>query len=126
MTVEIRTIASLAGLVVDNTQSIDSESEQAFEVPISADATDTQIVCSIDVSALEALIIQCDTGVVIETNSGSAADDTITITAGKPFVWYTGCGYDNPLGTDVTDLFVSEQDSAPGTLKIHVAQNATP
>lgn len=60
---------------------------------------------------------------VIETNSSSAADDTITLTHGSPLIWNTEIedtlGTACPITTDITTgIFVT--NAAAGDLSIYI------
>lgn len=103
-----------------------ASAEANLEESISADQTDTEYAIAIDVSALKSLYIHCDTAITIETNSGSVPDDTLTIVANRPVVWEDDSPLTNPLGTDVTSIFVTETASAAGTLTIKTLQDASP
>ena len=91
---------------------------QEYSEAIGADDVDTLVAGEIDVSQLQAWIIKCDTGVTVETNSGSSPADTITITANRPQMWDTLDGTVNPLTTDVTAFYITENDSTAGTLQM--------
>eukprot|EP00913_Durusdinium_trenchii_P028459 g26687.t1 len=84
------------------TKDASASGEANLEESITGSQTDTEYAIAIDVSALKALFIQCDTAVTIETNSGSAADDTLTIAANRPLIWYSDGPIANPLSTDLT------------------------
>jgi len=103
------------------TLTSDSETNMDITVPI---ATDTLANIAIDVSVLKVLFLLCDVAVTIQTNDGTSPADTITLAAGIPLVWFTGCGFDNPLGTDVTKFYLTA--AVAGTLQVRVLQDATP
>jgi len=91
-----------------------------------SDAADTLMNIAIDFSALQSLYICATEGCTVETNSGAAPDDTFTLTADTPIVWYTGCGYTNPITADVTKVYVTQTAATAGTLRIEALQDATP
>lgn len=88
--------------------------------------TDREINCAIDTSQLKLILITCDKNVTLEANSGSAADFTLTISADKPFLWYSGCGITNPITADVTKFYATASGSGTGDLHILVDQDPTP
>lgn len=89
------------------TVSFDGKGIATIDRETCAAGGDTVFVFAIDVSALELLIVESDVSVSIDTNAG---DDTLTITAGKPLVWFDGCGLASP--------FVSEVDVASLTVTV--------
>lgn len=97
---------------------IDGES-----IPI---ATDTAYACAIDVSAVKSCLIMATVACTVETNSGSAADDTIVLKANIPYVWNTDAYDTFLLGTDVTVLYVTNASGAVGALYVEVLQDVTP
>lgn len=86
--------------------------------------TDTAVNCTIDTSALSFLLIYASSDVVLQANDGTSPDYTLTLTGGKPFVWYAGCGLTNPITADTTEFFVT--NAAECKLVIHVGQDSTP
>lgn len=106
------------------TVEADGETNRNLTVP--ASTTDFRTNIAIDVSEVKSLYIHSDVSVTIETNSSSAPDDTLTVAAGKPLVWYTGCGLANPLTTDVTDFYITNATGGPAAVKIRVLIDETP
>lgn len=100
--------------------------EANIDEAIVADQADVQYNIAIDFSAIQSLCIICDTGVTIKTNSSSVPDDTIVITADRPYIWYANHPDAVLLTADVTTIFVSEDDSDTGVLKILCTQDASP
>lgn len=74
---------------------------------IAASATNYEFDIAVDVSTLIGLVISTDKNLIVKTNSTSAPDDTLTLSAGKPLFWYVGCGMPCPLTVDVTKLYCS-------------------
>lgn len=88
--------------------------------------TDSLINIAIDVSAVKSFILVSTQAVTIETNSGSAADDTIVLKANKPYIWNTD-SYDSfLLGTDVTAFYVTNASGATATIHCFQVCDATP
>lgn len=108
--------------------TVSADGEVNRNVELTALQADEQVVLNIDVSALSLLYVSSDVDVTIDTNSSSEPDDTLTVTADNPLVWYTGCGLPNPFasGTDVTQVFITNGDNEAGTVKIRVLLDATP
>lgn len=112
------TIAKSVNLVVEGEQNID--------VTVPASTNDVHVAANIDVSALALVFIVSNQTITLETNSPSAPDETITVTADKPLVWYSGCGWANPLETDITALYLSRAGAGAATVNIRYAYDATP
>jgi len=103
-----------------------ADGEANLEIAVADESTDLAANIGIDVSALKFLYIVSDQDLTVETNDGTSPDDTLTLSAGKPIVWYDGCGYSNPLGTDVTALYLTNASGADATLYVKTLQDATP
>jgi hypothetical protein len=89
-------------------------------------ATDFAIAAAIDVSAVKAFYLLSDQAVTIETNSGSAADDTLTLVANRPYEWDTDSEDAFLLGTDVTSLFVTNASGSTANITLRCGSDATP
>lgn len=98
------------------------------EETVATGVTDREFaVAEIDASAMQFLWIYSDQDITIETNSGSAADDTITVTGGEGILWYTNSPFTNPITTDVTgSIFVTNASGATATITIVVGQDPSP
>ena len=89
---------------------------------IPALSTDLAVAFAVDVSQLKSLFILATAVMTIETNSGSAPGNTITLAAGIPFVWTSQSGMDlrdtaeAAITVDITGLFITS--TAGGSLKI--------
>jgi hypothetical protein len=102
------------------------EGEQNVDVTVPGSTSDVHVLATVDVSALGLVFISSDQDITIETNSSSAADETITIAAGKPLIWYTGCGWTNPFATDITALYLTRGAAGDATVNIRFGYDATP
>jgi hypothetical protein len=113
--------------ISSTTEDVTGSAEANIDETIGVDATDLEINLAIDVSALKSIFMLCSKAATIETNSGSAADDTITLAAGVPFRWTNTSPFASPFASavDVTSIFVTAA-GASGTLQIYVLQDATP
>ncbi len=97
----------------------------SIDEEITADATDQEVAYTLDFSQLKALFILADGNMTLETNSGAAPADTITLVAGVPYIWNTD-SYDSCLITqDVTALFMTETSSATNRLRIESIYDPT-
>jgi len=112
-------------LTADKTYSASNRTDVVGET-IAGNTTDRQISVAIDVSAVKSFFLLSDQAVTVETNSGSAPDDTITLKAGVPYVWNTDSYNSFLLTADVTALFVTNSGEQTATLQLRCIQDATP
>lgn len=112
-----------APLSQQTTLTAEAVTPLAVTVPENATAFNITPV-AIDVSQLKVLHIQANAAMTIKTNSSGSPDDTLTIAANKPLLWFEGCGMTCPLDTDVTQLYVASV--AGGSLQITIGQDVTP
>lgn len=130
-------IAALLTKGGENLSAEKSFSEQGWvelDYAISGTVADVLLTLALDASCLVALLITHDLAtadVVVETNDASTPDDTITVNAGTPVLWYLGIdGLGNrtqcPIQTDVTAIYVTRTGVETGTLKIRALYDATP
>lgn len=109
-----------------NTREYSGSQETYFEESIANGGTDVVVAFTLDVSACKSFFIISDKDITLETNSGSAADDTIALLANRPYQWDTE-SYDSfLLGTDVTALYFTNSSGAAATVKCHALTDATP
>lgn len=107
------------------TKSADGETNRDITVPDSS--TNLLVNFTLDVSELKALYIVCDKAILIETNSGSSPAATITLAAGEPLIWWTGCAFANPFGsTDITGLYLTTGAVGDALLQIRALHDSTP
>jgi hypothetical protein len=96
------------------------------EITVPANSTDLSVNQNIDVSALKSLFLLSDKAMTIQTNSGTTPDNTITLAAGIPLLWWEGCGHANPLTTDVTRFFLTTGNVGEAVLKMRGLMDLTP
>lgn len=87
---------------------------------VADEATADQKAVSIDVSQIKSLFFTSTRDVTVKTNNSGAPDDTLSLKAGKPLVWWDDSGYSCPLTTDVTDLFVANASGGNATLQLRM------
>lgn len=108
--------------------NITADMENNADMTVANNATNAELDIIIPTTALKAIMIYTEDisgTLTVKTNSSSAPDQTFTITGGKPFVWYTGCGITNPITTAVTKVYVTRIGTG-GTLKFRVLSDGTP
>jgi len=108
----------------DNTYSGGSQTSVDESIPDSS--SDLEVAFTLDVSEIQAIYIVSDQNMTLETNSGAAPDDTISLVAGVPYVWHTGSYFVNKLTTDITALFMTNSSGSAARLQIEVVFDPTP
>lgn len=114
------------GATVTQNVTLTAEAGQVLDVAVAGSTTDLQVNLAIDVSQLSHIFLLADGALTIQTNDGTSADDTITLAANKPLVWYSGCGLACPLTVDVTDLYLTNASGSTVNLQVRVQSDATP
>lgn len=85
-----------------------------------------EIMAAIDVSALKSLFVVSDQNVTMKSNSSGAPDDTLTLLANQPLVWYSGSYYPCPLTVDVVKFYVANASGAEADIYIFALIDPTP
>lgn len=117
---------SRAGESLSQSNSYTGGLEKNLSEVIPGGSTDLAIVYSLDVSACKSFYMQSTRDMTIETNSGSAADDTIALKANEPYMWAPNYSGAFELATDVTALYVTLAAGADDTLVIRALVDPTP
>ena len=114
-------VRSNAGTVTSTSYTITGTAEQNIEKTF-AIGTDVAQDFACDVSTIVSLAIMSTTAMTIETNSSSAADDSISLVANKPLIWNTQIlatlGTACPFTTDITSLFITNAAAADLTMYV--------
>jgi hypothetical protein len=110
---------------LSHAKSYSASADRNFSETIAV-GTDTLVSNPIDVSAVKSYYIVSDRVVTIETNSGSAADDTIVLKAGVPYVWNTDSYDAFLLGTDVTGFYITNASGGSAVVEQRCVLDATP
>jgi hypothetical protein len=126
------TVRSNAGSVTSTSYTLTGTHEFNLEKTF-AIGTDVAQDLEADVSTIVSLAMVWEpatgsSSCTIETNSSSAADDTITLAADTPLIWNTtiesSLGTVCPLTTDITTgIFVT--NSVAGDLSIYILYNGS-
>lgn len=81
----------------------------------------------LDVSQLKAIWIDSDQDVLLETNSSSAPDDTISLKANVPYIWMEGMPNALLLTDDVpSTIYCTNASGAEARVRLRAVQDATP
>lgn len=100
--------------------------EVCIDEVITTATTDGLVALTLDQSALKSVFITSDVAVTLETNSGSAADDSFTLAAGQVISWAIGDAAACPITADVTALYVTNTSGSSANLKLRFLQDPTP
>src|SRR4051812_5617459 len=109
-----------SGAALSKPVAVTDAAETALDLVV-PDATTNQLATiAIDISQTSDLYLVSNCNVTIKTNSTSSPGDTITLLAGIPLVWFTGCGYAIPLSVDVTALYVTNASGQQATVQLRL------
>ena len=118
-----------SGGTTKSTQIIKSSTGRVqCEESVADDQADFEITLpTIDVSACVAVFILSTQDVTLETNSGAAPDNTLTLKANEPYLWWTAAPFDNKLDTDITtNVFITNASGAAATVTMEFILDTTP
>lgn len=107
-------------------QSYSSSSRVSFTETVANSSTDYEIALTLDVTAVVSFFLMSDKNVTLETNSGSAADNTIALVANVPYIWNTGSYDAFLLDTDVTSVFITNASGASAIVQCEAVFDSTP
>lgn len=107
-------------------KTVTAELEINADIAFAQNASNAASSLAIDVSALKSLFIKSTTPITLETNNATTPDDSFSLEADEPLVWHEDSPYACPLGTDVTQIFITEPNTAAGTLTIRALIDPNP
>lgn len=96
------------------------------DTSVASGQTDKEIAFALDISQCVVFEIVSDYAVTVETNNGSAPDNTIALVANVPYRWCTGWYTAFKLTADVTKLFITNASGSAATIKIRALYDSTP
>ncbi len=105
--------------------SITDDGAIDVDTTVPGPTTDKEVDIALDVSKMSGMFLLSDQTITLETNVAGSPVDTLTLTAGLPIVWFTGCGLPNPLTTDVTKIFLTNAGTSLATVKFRFLQDVT-
>ncbi len=111
--------------------TLSADGEDNRSVTLTAAQADKQVLFPLTTASLVSLYISSDVDITVESNasSGTSVTDTLTITAGKPYVWYQGCGLAAPLSANIgtNGIYLTNGNtSSSGTVEIRSLKDSTP
>ena len=117
---------TVGGVTTDKTQAPSEGARSGISESIADSETDKEVGFTLDFSACKFFYINSDQDVLVETNSGSAADDTLTLLANVPYIWHVNSNHTFLIGTDITALFVTNASGSAALLTIEEIHDPTP
>jgi len=106
-------------VVSDETLTIQGGGE-VEQITIADGVTDQEAACGIDFSQLTSLYILASVAMTLETNSSSAATNTIVLKAGIAYRWTSPGSYDTcKITADVTKIFLTNASGGSGTFEMY-------
>jgi len=109
------------GTPLQQTVVLTANSSTIDSIVCAANTTNQLTTLAITKANLQLLYMVSDTAMTVKTNSSGSPQETITLTANTPYMWFTGSGITNPLVSNVTALYVTSV--LAGTLEVRVLQN---
>jgi len=111
------------GTTINSNVSLQADGENNRDIALTAGQTNLLVAFNAVRSNTLLMYILSNVNAVIKTNSSSAPGDTITLTAGVPWLFYQG-GPACPLAADITSLYVTNSNSTTaGTVNIRCLGN---
>lgn len=118
-TAQFDSVVQVGGITSTSSQSYSGESMPNYGPTTIADATtDLALDIMLDVSEVTFFYALASEAMTLETNSSSSPTNTITLQAGKPYIWRTGDYNTFKLTSDVTQIYVTNASGNDGTLTI--------
>lgn len=119
---------ALTGAAVSLTGALaaTSDQEEHTAIELTSSAADVEATIAFAVADLKSFYYLCDQNTILKTNSSSAANDTFNIPANSPFVWNNKMLLDNPFGTDVTKVYVTNSSAVTTTAQVVIGRDGTP
>lgn len=116
---------TIGGVSTTSKKTYTDTAEISIVEAIADSTTDGPVALTMDVSKITAWFMVCDQVVLVETNSGSAPDESFTLDANVPMLWTDDDKSINPLATNITGLFITNSSGSTATFKFFVLYDAT-
>ena len=105
-------------------QLLTGSEELNLDFTLSANTTNQQISLAFTKTLLQSIFIYSATqNITLKTNSSSAPQETLTITAGIPAVWSVNDGFVNPFAGNVTTAYVTNATATDTAVSIRCLTN---
>jgi len=113
------------GLTIPASSTIELEITVGFDQDIAGSTTDLEIALDLPIANMKAFAIYANVAMTVETNDGTTPNDTFTLVANEGQGFIQGEGT-NPVGTDITSIFVTVPGATAGKLQIVAGYDTTP
>lgn len=125
-TLAITQQAGTGGQILSASKAYTASLLKKLDESIADSETDKQVVFTLDVSEVKAIIILSDQDLLMEVNDADGAGGSMSLLAGVAYVW-TSDSYDTfKLGTDVTGLFMTNASGSAARFQLWAIVDATP
>lgn len=117
----VRSVAYAVGgaQIVNVATTLTGDEEQDIDIEVAVSTTNELQNFAITKANLQAVLIYADGALGLKTNSTSAPQDTITLTAGQEIAWMNGDAAACPFSSNVSAIYVTNSStSTPVNLKI--------
>lgn len=103
-----------------------ADSEKNLDIAVPENSTNLAIAFTCDVSELQSLYLVSTVNMTLKTNSTSSPQETLTLVANEPVIWWDGNPLTMPFAGDITALYATTGAVGDGTLSIRSLIDATP
>lgn len=107
-------------------KSLTADAQAGYDGSIPDSTTNQEVDVAIKHSTLAGFVATSDHAITIKTNSTSAPDDTLSVAANTPIIFYTGGPWANPLTADVTKMYITNNSGGTAVVKIRALYDSTP
>jgi hypothetical protein len=97
--------------------------EDSVSIPVQADK---EVAVAFALADLKSIMVFVTGNLTLETNSGSAADNTFALKTDEPLIWNNKMKCANPFDEDVTAFFFTNATASPVTVDIYILLDVTP
>ena len=113
-----QTVIGANGVTLASTATITTDNDNDLSVSQAGSTTNTLYSVSYSGTNTQMFFATASQACTIKFNSSGSPALTITLAAGGSYLWYTGCGFSNPLPSSVTAYYVTVSGSTACQLDI--------
>lgn len=100
------------------------ENELLVSLTVSASSTNEALAIAVPVARIATIFISSTRNLTLKTNSTSAPDDTLAISATRPYVWASGDTSDCPFTVDITAIYLTNATASSATVTVLIGLSA--
>lgn len=127
MTTVYRQSLNRDGVEIYNEAQISGDGWVDFgPIAVPDSTTDMEIAIGITVAQIKACIVQTDADITLETNSGSAADETLALVENVGYSWCDNSLDTCQFATDIVSVFLTNASGAAASVRLSFLLDATP